>query len=189
MKKTIVAKRSKAKVQNTSSVDITGKAIPAPIAKWRQSNPDALEFDSKLEWNCYMMLKESGIRFIFKPDPIVYFEKSQFRVLAHTPEVESALNRDKRDAVCKADKTMYTRMYNKKFRKVLRPKTINQATWSPDFCLPDHDMYVEAKGYANDAFPIKFKVCRALLAEIGREAIEVGTMKEMEDLIIFLKSQ
>ena len=89
-----------------------------------------------------------------------------------------------RDAVCKADKTMYKRLANKNNNKILVEKVIFPTTWAPDFYLPEFDMYVEHKGFANDAFPIKLKLAQHLF---DSEFIVVNTLKETDDLILFLK--
>ena len=182
---------------------------------------DGIEFDSKLEYNCYMILKDSGIKFEFKPEKLVLVPKFKTMALQHTIENEKLLRSKVREAApdkaymeklpssstkklyqaeCKRDQSRIKRIFNIDHKKVLREKSILPVTWAPDFYLIDYDMYVEAKGFANETFPIKFKMARYQLGiETGvsdvdvvinsESAIEVGSKKEMNDLINYLKQQ
>ena len=167
-----------------------------------------LEFDSKLEYNCYKLLQESAIEFIFKPEKVVIVPGFETDVLDHTEENlkilrsmvrEWAPDKDyiKRKGMNKAQEKLYRaeckrmqssvkRKFNAENRKVIRKKKILPVTWSPDFLIPRFGLYVEAKGFANDSFPIKFKAARF---QFGPKyaAVEVGSKKEMEDLIIYLR--
>jgi hypothetical protein len=198
---------SRAKVKNATKVSAFG-----------------LDFDTKLEYNCYLLLKDSGIDFIFKPERLLLVPKFTAKVLDHTEENAKALAKMRREAApdkkymdsrgmdkherklytaeCRRDQSRIKRLFNVEHRKVVRDKTILPLTWAPDFYLPEYDMYVEAKGFANDSFPLKFKIARYLLRNgmslmdahaewdihDDKSAIEVGSKKELEDLIKFLKN-
>jgi very-short-patch-repair endonuclease len=173
---------------NSTKVDECGKVIKAVLSEWRKENPGALVFDSRHEWNVWMLLKESGLSFELKPKPLILVPKQVHRELRLPEDAEKALRINKRDAVCSADKAMYTRLANKANRRVPRETKIHPVTWSVDFMLPDHKIYLEAKGHPNDAFPIKLKMAQYQLSERGWEVFTAYTKKEAEDLIFFLKN-
>lgn len=184
-----------------------------------------LEFDSKLEYNCYLLLEASGLEFVFKPEKIVLVPGFTTQVLEHTKENLKKLRAEVRDwgpsqefidrrlkdeatiklykAECKRNQSRAKRLFNVKNRKILVDKKILPVTWSPDFYLPEYKLYVESKGFANDSFPIKFKAARWQLGNgmvmcechvewdyhDNKSAAEVGSKKELEDLIIYLKTK
>ena len=195
----------KARVKNATKVEYNG-----------------LKFDSILECNCYKILEESGLGFIFKPEKLVLCPGFSTNVLSHSEENEKELRSSMREfapdkkyisscgkdkfteklyrAECKKDQSSIKRLFNVEHRKVLRIKKILPVTWSPDFFLIDYGMYVESKGFANETFPVKFKIARWQLG-LGIDvsetdvqmhtgsfhAIEVGSKKELNDLIAYLK--
>lgn len=184
---------------------------------------DGHEFDSKLEYNCYKILKEFGVDFIFKPDKIQIVPDFETVVLDHTPENLKKLAALKREwspsdkyikdhnmdkgmaklykAECKRMQSSILRKFNAEHRMELYVQKVRGVTWSPDFLLPEYNLYVEAKGFANDSFPIKFKHARwtlgmgVYITSMGQHkidemsAVEVGSNKELNDLIIFLKTK
>ena len=111
----------KAKI-NSTKVDALGKVIREHLPTWKKENPDALVFDSRFEWGCWMRLKESKISFILKPEALVLIPVQSQRILCHAEKTEKALKTNIRDSVCKADQTMYKRIANKRNVKVLREK-------------------------------------------------------------------
>jgi hypothetical protein len=171
---------------NSTKVDEFGVVIKANITEWKEANPGALVFDSKQEWGCWMRLKASGFKLVLKPEPLELIPTQRRRVMMHDPDVARRLRIDRRDSVCKADKTMYKRLANKNNQKKLYKKTIEKVTWGPDFFLPEFNMYVEYKGHPNEAFPIKLKLAQNSFD--GVEFVVVTTLKETEDLILFLKN-
>lgn len=58
-------------------------------------------------------------------------------------------------------KTKY--ILQKSFR--FQGKLIREITWSPDFILNDIKVIVDAKGYSNETFPLKFKLFLYKLAD------------------------
>ena len=173
---------------NSTKVDEWGKVIKEHLPTWRKANPDALVFDSRFEWGCWMRLKESKIPFTLKPEALILIPKQKQRILCHAEMAEKELKANIRDAVCKADKTMYKRLANKNNVKVLREKKVAKTTWSPDFLIPRHykSIYIESKGFANEAFPIKLKLAQSQFSYCC-EFFVVHTLKEMDDLLINIK--
>jgi hypothetical protein len=184
-----------------------------------------IEFDSKLECNCYKALEAYDINFIFKPEKLTLVPGFTTKALDHTPENAKELRSQLRALApdkkyiersgmsksmeklyrkdCKADQSRAKRLFNIAHRKVIVDKKMLPVTWAPDFYLPNHTMYVESKGFANDGFPIKFKQARYQLGlgltfaedDINLfgfdpvHAIEVGSKKEMIDLLEYLKKK
>lgn len=63
------------KIIGATKVDVNGKRI-ASLASFRLENPDALVFDSILEWSAYNAFKAARIDFDLKP---VYLLQEKFR--------------------------------------------------------------------------------------------------------------
>lgn len=181
----------KAKI-NSTKVDELGKVIKAHLPTWKLENPGKLVFDSRFEWGCWMRLKESKIPFTLKPEALILIPKQKQRILCLAENAEKELKANIRDAVCKADKTMYKRLANKRNVKVLKEKNVFPTTWSPDFLVPmkgrHKAIYIESKGFANEAFPIKLKLAQYLFNP-NAEFFVVHTLKEMDDLLINIKKE
>lgn len=60
-------KKGRGRVRGATRVDCRGHAI-ADYPAWREAHPDALCFDSRLEWRCWSHLKASGVAFDLKPE-------------------------------------------------------------------------------------------------------------------------
>jgi len=73
-------------------------------------------------------------------------------------------------------------------RKKNTTKMILPMTWSIDFLLPEFNLYVEAKGHPNEAFPNKLKLAKYLLSLSGYKIVVVHTQKDCDDLIKHLKN-
>ena len=43
---------------------------------------------------------------------------------------------------------------------------IREISWTPDFILPDHNIVLEAKGYANDQWSLKIKLIKKYFLEV-----------------------
>lgn len=62
----VVRETGNKKVKGATKVDEAGVPI-ADFKAWRTANPDALAFDSKLEWHMWAALTKMGIPFVLKP--------------------------------------------------------------------------------------------------------------------------
>lgn len=64
-------------------------------------------------------------------------------------------------------------------------KTIRAMTFTPDFWLFEHKMFVDAKGYPNDAFPLKLKLLQHHCKNKGYEPefVIVKSKKEINSLV------
>lgn len=97
-----------------------------------------IHFKSKLERSCYLKLREAGFEVLYEPNRIQIWEggKLSENVTAYQP--------------------------SKKNRKELAPITrpLLPITYTPDFLVTVGNIvcYFDAKGYANDRYPIKKKM-------------------------------
>ncbi|MDA3822977.1 MAG: hypothetical protein PF450_10265, partial [Bacteroidales bacterium] len=165
--------------------DVNGRTI-TNLKEFRKNDPNAVVFDSAFEWKIYNRLKQTGLNVIFKPKPIIIVPKMNGVELDYTKAERTELRIALRSVVTKAQKSKVTSEFNLTHKKTLIENVIQPLTWSIDFYLPDHGLYVEAKGYPNDAFPLKLKFARYLLSVTHIQIGVVRTLKECNDLIIHL---
>lgn len=64
-------------------------------------------------------------------------------------------------------------------KKEMKEKTILQQTWRPDFYLIDHDIYLECKGHANEAFGPKLKLARWNWVDRGVDVVVLNTQRDL----------
>lgn len=108
----------------------------------RSKEVDGIKFRSLLEAFCYQKLKEAGISSDYEKKKFVLFEG------LHYPNSRYEDN----------GKTWYN---DKKEHKV------RDITYTPDFVYPKGRWIIECKGYANERFPLKWKMFLKLLMEQG----------------------
>ncbi len=108
----------------------------------RKKQVDGINFRSLLEAFCYQKLKENGIQSEYETKKYVLFEGIHY---------ENSRYEDN-------GKTGYK---DKKTHKV------RDITYTPDFIDPKGKWIIECKGYANERFPLKWKMFMKLLNEQG----------------------
>lgn len=94
---------------------------------------DGIKFRSKLEAHCYRMLKDAGIACDYEKHKYVLLEGF------HYPASRYEDN----------GKTGYQDKLKHKVRDI---------TYTPDFVDPHGKWIIECKGYANERFPLKWKM-------------------------------
>lgn len=106
----------------------------------KKETVDGIEFRSKLEAFCYRKLKEAGI-----PNE---YENHKYTLVEgfHYPN-SSYENSGKAGW---ADK---------------QKNKVRAITYTPDFVCPNENWIIECKGFANDRFPLKWKMFKQLLME------------------------
>ena len=130
---------------------------------------DELIFKSGLELFCYKSLKENGIAFRYQPDKYVLIPKfnSEFR--------------------CYEDIGKITRDSNKKIVSSTKRfgllDNVREIAYTPDFCGLNNEWIIETKGFANDAFPLRWKLFKAKLNEIGFTGIVMKPESQKEVLL------
>lgn len=175
------------KIRNAEKVDINGNIIKN-LKEWRINHPGELCFDSRLELFCYRQLEISQLEFLFKPSPIVYIEPFKALVFDYSKENKKLMRLWQSEGTTKKERTALKQRFARVTSKELVEETVPMATWSPDFYVNWNGagLYIETKGFPNDAFPIKFKICRQLLINSGMHAVAVASKKEVQDLISHL---
>ena len=105
---------------------------------WISKNPDSLYFDSTPEWEVWKYLVDSDINYDYQP-------KLNLFSAIKTKEFEKPRQTKK----AKIEKR------NKREIKDVTQKAIG---YTPDFYLPDFDLYIEVKGFADDVFKLRWKL-------------------------------
>lgn len=76
--------------------------------------------------------------------------------------------------------TLYKPMKTKEFKKgVLKEITQRAIKYTPDFYLPDHDVYIEVKGYADELFKLRWKLFKL----DGHKGYIVYSLAELKTLL------
>lgn len=88
-----------------------------------------------------------------------------------------------------------------KIKCVVKPKTytvhpaftfqnekIRPITYTPDFYLPDHKTVVETKGLANESFPLRLKLFKKHLVDMGDNSkyVQLKNQKEVTEYLTSL---
>jgi hypothetical protein len=98
-------------------------------------NPKALHFDSYTEWEVWNHIQEEGISHIYQP------KLNLFSSVA-TQEFEQPRQTKN----------------SKNTKRVIKNVLQRPIGYTPDFYLPDFDLYVEVKGWADDVFKLRWKL-------------------------------
>jgi len=178
----------KRKVRNAKKVDEAGNPI-GNLNEFKTNHKDAIIFDSKLEWKTYSLLKEAGIKVILKPNPILLIPEFKTLKFDYLPEQKTELRKNSLKVKTKKEKNVIKREFNKTHYKSILSEKIRKSTWAVDFFLPDYNLYVEAKGFPNEAFPLKLKFARYILSISKYSIIVVRNQKDVNDLIKYLKNK
>ena len=110
-----------------------GRAKMGSKIKSKPTEVDGIKFRSKLEAHCYRMLKDAGIACDYEKHKYVLLEGF------HYPASRYEDN----------GKTGYQDKLKHKVRDI---------TYTPDFVDPHGKWIIECKGYANERFPLKWKM-------------------------------
>jgi len=176
------------KVRNAKKVDEFGIPI-LNLKEFKEKNKTAIYFDSKFEWKTYSMLVEAGFKVVLKPKSLLISPDFETLELDYSPEQKSELRKSILKVKTKKEKNLIKRVFNKTNLKHVIKNKINKVTWSVDFFLPDFDLYIEAKGFPNEAFPLKLKFAQYITSVTKYTIIVVKTQKDVNDLIQYLKDK
>lgn len=115
------------------------------IVKTKKSYPfKGVEYKSGLERNMAMLLDSNGIVFAYEPKSMQLIESFKFPFKS------------------------YERQVNGKGEMINRgEKTVRGITYTPDFV--GKDFIIETKGYANETFPLRWKLFKQMLTEKSAE--------------------
>ena len=108
-----------------------------------------IKFRSKLELFTYKKLEEAGIKSLYEERKFVLMEGFRFEQDSIEPSNKRAT---KGEYINNADK-------------------VRDITYTPDFVDPNGKWIIEVKGFANDVFPLKWKLFKKHLQQIGNPPI------------------
>ena len=176
------------KVRNAKHVDIDGNIIVS-VAVFKKLYPNKIVFDSMLERNVYLCLKQSVAEVQIKPEKLILVPKTIMYELDFNKEQKKVLNKMLRAGKTKNEKARIKRKFTLSNEKELVNKNLLPLTCSPDFYLPEYKLYVEAKGFPNDAFPLKLKMALNLLKEKEKNIVVIKSVRNCKTLINNLKNR
>ena len=106
-----------------------------------------IKFRSKLELFTYKKLEEAGIKALYEKKKFVLMEGFRFEQESIEPSNKRAT---KGEYINNADK-------------------VRDITYTPDFVDPNGKWIIEVKGFANDVFPLKWKMFKQHIMQNGLE--------------------
>lgn len=106
----------------------------------KRKKVDGIQFRSLLEVFCYQKLKEAGIKSDYEKHKYVLMEGFHYGNSSYEDNGKSGYN----------DKGSHK---------------VRDITYTPDFVDPNGRWVIECKGFANDRFPLKWKMFKKLLME------------------------
>jgi len=147
-----------------SKVDSKGQKIKN-YKTWRKKHPRAKAFDSYTEWEVWDYLKKSGINFTEQPE-ILLFDGITTEEFVKPRQTKKAKKEGR----------------NKREIKESKQQSIK---YTPDYYLPEFDVYIEVKGYADDVFKLRWKLFKLK----GYAGFVVYSLNEFKDLYKQLKEK
>lgn len=108
-----------------------------------------IKFRSKLELFTYKKLEEAGIKSLYEERKYVLMEGFRFEQDSIEPSNKRAT---KGEYINNADK-------------------VRDITYTPDFVDPNGKWIIEVKGFANDVFPLKWKLFKNYLQKAGNPPV------------------
>ena len=123
---------------------------------------DGIEFQSKLELHCYKALEAAEI-------PVEY-EETTFTIFPATVYPQA----------CYEGTTK--KLYNKGSK--IRP-----ITYTPDFVDPNGKWVIETKGYANESFPLRWKLFKKHLKDNNKQYVLFmpRNKKQVDEVVELIK--
>lgn len=140
---------------------MTWKRSRSKVKNVKKQTYDGIEFQSRLELYCYKSLEAAKI-------PVEY-EETTFTIFPATVYPQA----------CYEGTTK--KLYNKGSK--IRP-----ITYTPDFVDPNGKWVIETKGYANESFPLRWKLFKKHLKETNKQYVlfmprNKGQVDEVIELI------
>jgi len=128
----------------------------------KKSTYDGKEFKSNLELYCYKKLEECEI--------LVEYEENTFTIFPATVYPQA----------CYEGTTK--KLYNKGSK--IRP-----ITYTPDFVDPDGKFIIETKGYANESFPLRWKLFKKHLKDNNHRYVLFmpRNKKQVDEIVEIIK--
>ena len=108
------------------------------VKNTKKSTYKGLEFKSNLELHCYKKLEEAKIKVKYEQETFTIFPAMVYPLACYEGTAK--------------------KLYNKGSK--IRP-----ITYTPDFVDPNGKFIIETKGYANESFPLRWKLFKKHLKE------------------------
>ena len=105
---------------------------------------DGIQFQSKLELHCYKKLKEEKIPISYEGTTFTIFPATVYPLACYEGTTK--------------------RLYNKGSK-------IRAITYTPDFVDPNGKFIIETKGYANESFPLRWKLFKKHLKDTKQQYV------------------
>jgi hypothetical protein len=152
--------------QHVDKVDEFGNAITGKLATWIKKNPGVLYFDSFTEWEVW--------HFIVNQTKIKYQTQTTLELFPNVTVEEYKAPRRTKKALAEG-------------RTAKEVKTVVQQNieYTPDFYLPEYDLYIEVKGYADELFKLRWK----LFKYKGYKGFIVYSLDDFKNLINSLDTE
>ena len=131
-----------AKRNNRNRSSILRKGKTGKIRS-KPTEVDGIKFRSKLEAFTHRKLKENNILNEYESEKYVLLEGFYYTSDTHEQSTKGYINRGK--------------------------EKVRAITYTPDFLCPNRNWIIECKGFANDRFPLKWKMFKNLLRETNPE--------------------
>jgi len=140
------------------------KSSKGKIRNATKIEKDGIVFRSKLELYTYSKLKENKISFEYESTRFVLIDKFTYP---------------------KDSYESYKSTKGKKFEK--RSDKIRPMTYLPDFINKKDSWVIEVKGFANDSFPLRWKLFKYITKDNPYTLYLPSTRKEVDEVISLLK--
>jgi hypothetical protein len=127
---------------------------------------DGIKFRSKLEAYTYRRLSGEGIDSDYELHRYNLLDKNVFEGTIYEPHKVKGI---------------------KAFREV--SNNIRAITYTPDFVNTEDKWVIEVKGYANDVFPLKWKMFKALAEIQGYTLYLPSTQKQVRETVELIKME
>ncbi len=141
-------------------VDTNGKQI-TNLVKWKLKHPGERFFDSKTEYQVWYYLEND------RPD-IEYTEQVTLKLFDSCSVEEFSAPRQTKKAKAEG-----------RTAKDIKAGTQANIKYTPDFYLPEYDLYIEVKGWADELFKMRWKLFKLK----GYKGFIVYSLDEFEQLI------
>lgn len=147
------------------------KKTTAPNPKQKIKNAtaltvDGIKFRSKLEAYTHRRLSEEGISSDYEEHRYNLLDKFTYEGDIYEPHKVKGI---------------------KEFTKV--SNNVRAITYTPDFVNTEDKWIIEVKGYANDVFPLKWKMFKNLMMNEGYTLYLPSTQKQVRETVELIKSK
>ena len=128
----------------------------------RKTLYDGKEFKSNLELYCYKLLKEAKISVKYEENTFIIFDAMVYPLACYEGTTK--------------------KLYNKGSK--IRP-----ITYTPDFVDPNGKFIIETKGYANESFPLRWKLFKKHLKDNNHHYVLFmpRNKKQVDEVIELIK--